>query len=71
MVLHIVGIHLLKITLTIYPISRDPLPEKYLNEDIKLIVPNVVSDRPYCVCPGMGVGFMICLNLVINQWLAL
>lgn len=65
------GIHLLKITLKICPISRDPLSEGYLNEDIKLIVPNVMSDRPYCVCTGMGVGFMVFLNLAINQWYSL
>lgn len=46
MVLHIMGIHLLRVTLKICPVSRDSLPERYLSEDFKLIVPNVMSDRP-------------------------
>lgn len=67
MAFHIMKIHLLTITPKIHPISRDHLSERYLNEDIKLIVLNAVSDRAYCVCTQMGVEFMVCLNLMINQ----
>lgn len=68
---HIMGIHLLRVTLTICSISRAPLSVRYFNEDIKLIVPNVMSDRSYCVCTGAGVGFRVFPNLTVNQCWAL
>ena len=64
-------IHLLRITLKICPVSRDPFSESYLNEDFKLIVPNVRSDRPPWLSTGVCVGFMVFPNLMINQCQAL
>lgn len=68
MVLRMTGIHLLRITLKICAISRDPLSERHLNEHINLIVPDVMRDRPSCVRPRMGSGFTVCLNLMLSQW---
>lgn len=67
MTFHIMKIHLLRITPKICPISRDHLSERYLNEDMKLIVPNAVRDKAYCVCTQMGVELMVRLNLMRNQ----
>lgn len=49
MVLCMMGIHLLRITLKISAISRDPLSERHLNEHINLIVPNVMREG-HLVC---------------------